>query len=172
MKKCLTILFIIGYFLFLLLSLFLQYQPGKEIAGFFQIYCLEMLGILPCAFIIIGLFEVWVGRETIEKYFGQKAGATGYFLAILLGGITIGPMIVALPNAHTLHKKGASFQVVFAYLGAAASCRIPLTIFEISYLGILFTGIRYLISIPLIILCASMLGRYLEKKKYSMVQRE
>ena len=79
-------------------------------------------------------------------------------------------MLVALPVAYTLANKGARLSVVFTYIGAAAVCRIPMTIFEASYLGIKFTIIRYAVSVPLIILTSSILGKYLEEKKYKIIK--
>lgn len=158
------------FFIFVFISFLTNIQPGKEIGYNFIMYSIEMIKILPFVFILIGLFEVWVKRETVERHLGEKAGFIGYVWAILLGGTTIGPMLVALPVAYTLANKGARLSVVFTYIGAAAVCRIPMTIFEASYLGIKFTIIRYAVSVPLIILTSSILGKYLEEKKYKIIK--
>jgi len=71
---------------------------------------------------------------------------------------------VALPVSNSLIKKGAKLSVVFTYLFASAVCRIPMTIFEASFLGIKFTLIRLIISLPLIIVFSSLLERYINKK--------
>ncbi|MEN8904681.1 MAG: permease [Clostridiales bacterium] len=163
---------IIIYFLFILISFLIDFQPGKKMGMNFRINFIEMIKILPFTFILIGLFEVWVKKETVEKYLGVKSGFIGYILAILLGGTTIGPMIVSLPVAFTLFKKGAKLSIVFTYVGAAAVCRIPMTIFEVSYLGMKFTAIRYLVSIPLIIITSVFLGKYLEKRDYELIEEK
>ena len=103
---------------------------------------------------------------------GEKAGIMCYLWAVILGGITIGPMLVALPVAHSLSGKGARLSVIFTYIGAAAVCRIPMTIFEASYLGIKFTVIRYAVSIPLIILTSIALEKYLKNKNYQIKKGE
>ena len=168
-KKSLTfILIIIIYAILLIFSYLINFKSGKAIGDNFIKYSISMIKILPFAFILIGLFEVWVKRETVERHLGERAGFISYIWAILLGGTTIGPMIVALPVAHSLYNKGARLSVIFTYVGAAAVCRIPMTIFEASYLGVKFTVIRYLVSIPLIILTSSIMGRYLEKKKFNI----
>jgi len=78
------------YALFLIVSWRLGFNPGIKIADNFTTFSLEMLKILPCAFILIGLFEVWVKRETIEKHFGEEAGIRCYIWGVLLAGSTVG----------------------------------------------------------------------------------
>lgn len=158
------------FFIFIFISFLTDIQPGKEIGNNFIMYSIEIIKILPFVFILIGLFEVWVKRETVERHLGEKAGFISYVWAILLGGTIIGPMLVSLPIAYSLSNKGARLSVVFTYIGAAAVCRIPMTVFEASYLGIKFTIIRYAVSVPLIILASSILGKYLEKRKYRIIK--
>ena len=91
---------------------------------------------------------------------------------ILLAGTTVGGLYVAFPVAHSLYKKGAGLSVIFTYIGAAAICRIPMTIFEASFLGIKFTLIRWLVSLPLIIVASMMFGNYLSKRGYRIKGEE
>ncbi|MBN2627657.1 MAG: permease [Spirochaetales bacterium] len=162
--KLLTWVLILLSLVYILISLFLDWETGKEAGEFLKKNVIEMIAILPCAFILIGLFESWVKRETVEKHLGEGAGWKSYLWVFLLGGITLGPMLVALPVASALWKKGAALSVIIAYLGASAVCRIPMTIFEASYLGIPFTLVRYLTAIPLVLVSALMMGRALKGK--------
>ncbi len=155
---------ITGYFIFLILSYIFQNKPGIAIKDNFIIFSLSMIKILPCAFILIGLFEVWVRKETIEKHLGKKSGIMGCVWAVLLAGTTVGPMITAFPVAHALYTKGAAIRIILIYLGASAICRIPMTIFEASFLGLKFSIIRLLVSIPLVILSSIWFSNYLEKR--------
>ena len=129
-----------------------------------------MLKILPCAFILIGLFEVWVKKETVEKHFGEKSGLRGYSWGILLASTTVGGLYVAFPVAYSLYSKGAKLGVIFAYVAASGICRVPMTIFEASFLGIKFTAIRLLVALPLVIVSSMLLGSYLKKRNYKLVQ--
>jgi uncharacterized membrane protein YraQ (UPF0718 family) len=156
------------YFIFIVLSFALGFSPGKAIGYNLFSFSLDMLKVLPCAFILIGLFEVWVKRETVEKHFGEEAGIKGYIWAVLLAGTIVGPLYVALPLAYSLHRKGARLGVIFTYIGASAICRIPMAIFEISFLGLKFTAIRFLVSVPLVILSSKILGEYLAKGGYQI----
>ena len=144
------------------------FEPGKQIGANFFAFAGTMLTIVPFAFLLIGLFEVWVKRETVEKYLGEKSGLKGKVWAIILAGTMVGPVYVSLPIAHALRKKGAGLDVVFTYIGASAICRIPMATFEASFLGIEFTIVRLVVSLPLVVLSAAALGKYLTKTGYSM----
>ncbi len=170
-KKVISISLIAAYIIFIAAAVILEFKPGKEIGLNFYEYALNLVKIIPCAFILIGLFEVWVKREVIEKHMGKDSGFMGYLWSIMLGAATVGTMIVALPVAQALHKKGASMKVILTYLGAAAVCRIPMTIFEATCIGVKFTVVRYVVSIPLLIIFAAIYGRILDKRDYDELER-
>jgi hypothetical protein len=44
-----------------------------------------------------------------------------------------------------------------------------MAIFEASFLGIKFTAIRWLVSIPLVIVTSMLLGNYLTKRNYRVM---
>lgn len=158
------------YFVFILSSFVVGFKPGKQIGYNFISFSIEMLKLLPCAFILIGLFEVWVKKESVEKHLGKDSGIMGYIWVVLLAGTTVGGLYVAFPVAYSLFKKGAKLSVIFTYIGAAAICRIPMAIFESSFMGIKFSLIRLIVSIPLVILSSVWLGNYLEKKNYRIME--
>ena len=155
-----------AYTLFLVFSFLKGFEPGKKMAFDLRYFSLEMAKILPPAFILIGLFEVWVKKETIEKHFGSKSGLRGHIGGILLAGTTVGGLYVAFPVAYSLYRKGADLGVIFTYIAASAICRVPMTIFEASFLGIKFSIIRLSVSIPLVIVSSMLLGKYLTRRGY------
>jgi len=157
-----------GYILFLVVSWLIGFNPGREISHNFISFSIDMLKILPAAFILIGLFEVWVKRGTIERHLGEQSGIRGYMWAILLAGTVVGGLYVAFPVAYSLYRKGAKLSVVFTYIGAAAICRVPMAIYEASFLGIKFTAIRLIVSLPLLIVASHLLGNYLAKRGYQV----
>ena len=97
-----------------------------------------------------------------------KSGLRGYLWAVLLAGSTVGGLYVAFPIAYSLHTKGAKLSIIFTYIGASAICRVPMTIFEASFMGIKFSIIRLLVSIPLVIVGSMLLGNYLTTRKYKI----
>jgi uncharacterized membrane protein YraQ (UPF0718 family) len=110
-----------------------------------------MISFVPFLFIIIGLFDVWVPKEILEKHIGRESGVKGIFLVILLAMLQAGPLYGAFPVAYILYKKGASVRNIFIYLGAFSSMKLPMLGIEIGYLGIKYTILRTLISLPLFI---------------------
>ena len=169
-NSIIRIAIILSYAIFVVLSWIFGFGPGREISHNFASFSLDMLKVLPCAFILIGLFEIWIKRETVEKHFGEKSGFRGYLWGILLASTTVGGLYVAFPVAYSLYSRGAKLGVIFTYIGASAICRVPMTIFEASFLGIKFSAIRLLVAIPLVVITSMLLGNYLRKRNYEIVE--
>lgn len=169
-KKRLNILITLIYLAFIAGSFIIGFNPGKQMGQNFISFSVEMLKLLPCAFILVGLFEVWVRRESVEKHLGRNSGFAGYFWIILLAGTTVGGLYVAFPVAASLFKKGAKLSVIITYIGASAVCRIPMTVFEASFLGMKFTLTRLAVSITLVVISSILLGRHLEKRGYKIME--
>ena len=108
---------------------------------------LEMLSILPPVFVLIGLLDVWVKRETMIKFMGEKSGIVGVLLAFFLGSAAAGPLYAAFPVAVVLLKKGSKFSNVLIMIGAWSTTKIPLLLFEASSMGIKFMITRFILDI-------------------------
>lgn len=167
-KNKLDLIIFILFSAFIIFSLAFHYDKGIQVGKNFLAFAWEMIILLPPAFILIGLFEVWVKRETIEKNFGHASGFKKYIWSILLAATTVGGTFVAFPVAHSLYQKGAKYSSIFAYVSAASLVMIPMTIMEASILGLKFTVIRLGVSLPLVIISSILLGNYLEKIKYEL----
>lgn len=115
---------------------------------------IEMLKVLPPIFVLIGLFDVWVPRETLVKYMGEGSGLNGMLLAFFMGSFTAGPLYAAFPVATILMKKGSKFSNVLIFIGAWSSTKLPLMLFETSNLGLKFTAIRFVMNVIGILLMA------------------
>jgi uncharacterized membrane protein YraQ (UPF0718 family) len=159
---------ILIYFIFVLYAYIFGIPSGIKIGNNLISFLSYMIKILPCAFILIGLFEVWVPRERVERHLGYGSGFGGYIWTIILAGTMGGGLLVALPVSSALYHKGARLSIIFTFLGASAIVRIPMTLFEASFLGFEFTAIRWLVSIPLIILSSIFLEKYLVKQNFSI----
>lgn len=146
----------------------LGFVPAQQACRTFGQFGVRMLGLLPCAFVLVGLFEVWVRRETVEKHLGKGTGLRGHGVAIVLAGTTIGGLLVALPLAAAMRRKGAALEVVFTYLGASALCRLPMVAFEATFLGLRFSLIRLCVSVPLVVVTSIPLGRFLDRRAYEL----
>jgi len=124
--------------------------------------------------LVIAIYFVFILSSFVIGFEpGKQIGHSGmlsYFWIMLLAGITIGGLVVAFPVAYSLFKKGAKLSIIFSYIGASAVCRVPMTIFETSFMGIKFSLIRLIVSIPLIILSSIWLEKYLEKRNYRIME--
>jgi len=130
------------------------YEPGINIAENYFIYFKFILTVIPAVFMILGLANVWIKKETVMKHMGDSSGIKGYLWAVLFSSTTVGGIFVVYPIAASLYQKNAKMSVILTYIGSAAVCRIPMTMWEISMLGIAFTLTRYAVSLPLIIIVA------------------
>ncbi|ADQ15560.1 permease [Halanaerobium hydrogeniformans] len=153
---------------FIVISYFIEFELGERIGENFLIFARDMIAILPPAFVLIGLFDVWVSRETIENNFGNTSGFKKYIYAILLAATTVGGTFVAFPVANSLYHKGANFSSIFTYVTAASLVMIPMSIMEASILGIKFTAIRIGVSLPLVVISSIMLGNFFSKINYKI----
>lgn len=116
-------------------------------------YFLEMAFILPPVFILMGLMEVWLPKDKIQKWLGNDSGLRGGFFSLALGTLPTGPVYVAFPLAASLLHKGASITNVVIFLGSWAALKIPQLMVEIKFLGLPFALTRFaLTTIALIIM--------------------
>ncbi|MBP7331841.1 MAG: permease [Firmicutes bacterium] len=126
---------------------------------------IEMLSVLPPIFILLGLLDVWVQRETMTKYMGEHSGLIGVLIAFLLGSAAAGPLYAAFPVAGVLLKKGSKLSNVFIMLGAWSTTKIPLLLFEASALGFKFMLLRLVMDIFGIAIIAYFTEKMLSKKE-------
>ena len=155
---------IIAFTIFISGSFYFHFNPGIRIfKDNFWMFFKEMIFILPAMFILIGLFDVWIPKEKVQKHIGESSGIKGTVLVMLLAFIQAGPLYAAFPVAYLLWKKGCSPANVFIYLSAFTIAKIPMLTFEIAFLGLKFSLLRVLISIPVFVLIGIIMGRYFKR---------
>ncbi|MGM0367005.1 MAG: permease [Actinomycetota bacterium] len=122
-------------------------------------YMMELVLILPAVLIIIGLFSVWMPKETVVKYMGKTSGMKGIFLSIGLGMLPTGPLYIAFPMAVALQSKGAKISNIIIFISTWACIKLPQELIEIQFLGIKFTAARLALTLIFIII----MGLLIEK---------
>jgi len=136
---------------------------------------LGMLGVLPPIFILIGLLDVWVKKETMVKYMGKDSGIVGILLGFFLGSAAAGPLYGAFPVAAVFLNKGSRLANVWIIVGAWASMKIPLLLFEVSSMGIKFTLIRFVMDVLGVLIIAFALEKILtdedERQIYELAKK-
>jgi len=155
---------IIAFVIFATYSFVADYAPGIDIVkNNFWNFLKEMIVALPVMFILIGLFDVWVSKEKVQKHIGKTSGIKGVLLVMVLAFMQAGPMYAAFPVAYILWKKGTSPTNIFIYLSSTSIAKIPMITFEIGFLGLKFSLLRMIISIPVFIALSIIMGKYFEK---------
>lgn len=125
----------------------------------------EMLLVIPPIFILLGLLDVWVSKETMIKYMGEGSGLKGILLSIFIGSAAAGPLYGAFPIAAVFMKKGVKFMNILIFIGAWSTTKIPMFLFEMAALGNKFAISRLLIDIPGIIIIAFIISKTVSKSE-------
>ncbi|MEC9484847.1 MAG: permease [Candidatus Izemoplasma sp.] len=123
-----------------------------------------MLLIIPPIFIIIGLFDVWVPRETIIEHMGEESKAKGMVLAFFLGAFSAGPTLVAFPIAHLMLKKGAKYSNVIFFLMVWSSLKLPIIFFQITAIGYYLPAIINITMLIVFIISSLLTDIFFTKK--------
>ncbi len=130
---------------------------------------IEMLMVIPPIFILLGLLDVWVQRETMIKLMGEKSGFLGVTIAFLLGSAAAGPLYAAFPIAGVLLKKGSKFSNILIFIGAWSTTKIPMLLFEASSMGWKFMFTRFIIDMPLIVLIAYIIEKTITSQEKELI---
>lgn len=129
----------------------------------------EMLFVIPPIFVLLGLLDVWVSKESMAKFMGEKSGLKGVLLAIFLGSAAAGPLYGAFPVASVLMKKGVKFSNILIFIGAWSTTKLPMLLFEIVTMGKTFALLRLLIDIPGIIIIAHLISLFVSKGEIEQI---
>ena len=162
---------VVAFFLLILLWVF---SPSKgKIASISALDNIKTVGmILPPIFILIGLLDVWVPKETMVKFMGRGSGFKGGLIAVFLGTVGAGPLVVAFPIAALLIKKGARLAYVFLFLGAWTSVKLPIFMFELANFGTKFTVIHVITSLTVYLLGAVVIEKFLNKEDLEVIEEK
>ena len=125
----------------------------------------EMISVIPPIFILLGLLDVWVDRQTMIKYTGKGSGLKGILISFLLGSATAGPLYAAFPVATVMLKKGSSIFNVLVFLGAWSTTKIPLLTFEAASLGMRFMLTRLALSVIGILMIAMITDKAISQEE-------
>lgn len=144
---------------------------GTRAIGTTMMTLKEMILILPPIFILLGLLDTWVPKDTMVKYMGEDSGIKGVVLAFFIGSAAAGPLYGAFPVAAVFMKKGVKFSNILIFIGAWSTTKIPMFLFEISALGAPFALTRLFVNIPGIIIIAHILNSLVSKDEVDEIYR-
>ena len=98
---------------------------------FFLLIIKKIIPVFVLVFVLMVLIDYFISPKKLIKYFGKKAGAKGWIIAIVSGLISTGPMYMWYPLLNQMRKKGVKnrFVVAFLYNRAIKLPLLPLLIF-------------------------------------------
>lgn len=130
-----------------------------------------MLMIVPPIFILIGLFDVWVPRESVIKLMGEKSGIKGMALAFFLGAFSAGPTLSAFPLAIIMIKKGAKYSNVLFFLMVWGTLKLPIVFFQITTIGLKFSMIINISMLIVFIIGAYVMEKLFTEEELSVIEK-
>ncbi|QUI23407.1 permease [Vallitalea pronyensis] len=155
---------LVGILILLVLSIYDISLGIKSLkSASFQI--LSMLKIVPPIFLLIGLLDVWVPRETMIKLMGKKSGVLGIVIAFLFGTFAAGPLVGAFPVAMIMLKKGARYANVIFFLMTWASSKLPILFYQSTTMGLKFTIVSNVTLIVVYLVGSLVLEKSFSKKE-------
>ncbi|MCS7185162.1 MAG: permease [bacterium] len=109
---------------------------------------ISIIPVLIIAFLVGGLIQMLLPKETIQKVVGSASGIKGLFIAALMGSLTPGGPYTSFPIMIALMKAGADSGSVVTYLTAWSLTSVNrLIVWEIPFFGIKLAFLRYTLSI-------------------------
>ncbi|MSS42746.1 permease [Anaerosalibacter bizertensis] len=135
-------------------------------------YIKEMLIIMPVVFLLTSLIEAWVPKKMIVKHLGDNSGLKGYFISLLLGSVSAGPIYAAFPVCKTLLNKGASISNIVVILSAWAVIKVPMLANEAKFLGLKFMFIRWIFTTISIIIMGYIISKLVKREDIPMEEEK
>lgn len=141
------------YLIFIIVSILLgvtflfDKSLGLEAVDTIKFSFKEFMMVLPPIFVLLGLLDVWVPKDTMVRFMGEDSGLSGILLSFLLGSAAAGPLYGAFPVAAVFMKKGVKFSNILIFIGAWSTTKLPLLLFELASMGAKFTLTRFIVNI-------------------------
>jgi len=157
--------FLIITLIILIVLFVVNYKLGIKAVDITVYSLKEMVFVIPPVFILLGLLDVWVPKQAMVKYMGEKSGLKGILLSIFIGSAAAGPLYGAFPVAAVFMKKGVKFSNIIIFLGAWSTTKIPMLLFEMASLGTKFALIRLIVDIFGIIIISRVICRIIPKEE-------
>lgn len=107
------------------------------------------LGVAPiiiAVFSAMGLVQVFVDKQKLARYLGDRAGLPALLAAAGVGTILMGPVFVVFPLLKTMRDHGTSWAVITTTLTAWA-VKLPMVPLEAGFLGWGFSIVRMTLTL-------------------------
>ncbi|MDA0369615.1 MAG: permease [Proteobacteria bacterium] len=97
-----------------------------------------------------GFISVLIPNDVVARWLGRESGFRGILIASIAGIVTPGGPIISFPVVLALATAGADIGALLAYLTAWSTLGLTrIIVWEIPFMGVDFTLVRFVASIPL-----------------------
>jgi len=124
----------------------------------------KVIPIFIFVFILMVLVNYYISPQLIQKYFSKSSGIKRWFIAIIGGIISTGPIYMWYPILKELKQKGVNYGFIatFLYNKAIKPFLLPIMIF---YFGWLYTIIITIMMVIMSIIQGLIIGKIEEGGK-------
>jgi len=128
------------------------------VLSFFWSLMKKIVPILLAVFVLIFLINCFISPKQLLKYLGKEAKKKGWFVAVISGIISVGPIYLWYPLLSDLKQKGVrtAYIAVFLYNRAVKPALLPLLIF--------YFGLKFTIVLTIVMIFASVLQGFIVEK--------
>lgn len=137
---------------------------GLESWGYFTGLIVKIIPILLFIFILLFTSHLFIQPKFIVKYLGQKLSFTSWFLTIVGGIISSGPVYMWYPLLADLRKKGMKNSLIATFIYARA-IKIPLLPMLIYYFSWLYVVILMIYMIIFSVINGLLVEKFLKITK-------
>ncbi|OYT54426.1 MAG: permease [Candidatus Altiarchaeales archaeon ex4484_2] len=131
-------IFLAMVFLAYMLLALTDYPKLQETIGYFTMLVANITPILLLVFGLMFLSNLFLEQKRITRYIGGESGLRGWFIAIMGGVISTGPVYMWYPLLRDLRDKGMRISLLTAFI-YSRSIKIPVFPVMLMCFGLTFT---------------------------------
>ena len=145
-------IYLIVAFSLLLLSAFRDIERTKKALKATGKVALTVLPVLFMIFILMGIIEAFVSKETIVQWLGSGGSVLSIVIGELVGCVALIQPAAIFPFAGFLHKNGANYGAVFGFVMTGILIGIATLPLEVKLFGKRFTIVRNILTFIIVLL--------------------
>jgi uncharacterized membrane protein YraQ (UPF0718 family) len=135
-------------------------------------FAVSVLSIFPPILLLLDLLSGWLPPGAVESHLGRGSGAKGVVLALGLGSFAAGPLFTAFPIAASFTSKGGRIANAVIFMGAWATIKVPMLMMESHFLGVKFSMLRFVVTVPFLILIGMLMEKLMAANETSSLSLE
>ncbi len=133
----------------MVISYFKEKQKTKEALEATVKILYTIMPVLIFVFVLMGLIQAYVSRETIAAILGKQTGVMGILYAELIGSIALFLPPAVFPFGGYLHDNGAAYGPIAGFVFTAILIGVTTLPLEFKLLGKRFTTVRNIFTFVL-----------------------